>query len=126
MIVYADNAATTRMSQRALTAMKEVLDNWYGNPSSSHTLGVQSADYLDQARERIAECINADPEEIYFTSGGTESNNWAMSIAGQIQYHTGGHAYVSAIEHDSVLKSADIYLPEVAQLPVNEDGRVDP
>ena len=78
MFVYADNAATTKLSQEALAAMMPALTDLYGNPSSLHQAGRESEAALWDARERIAACFSAKPREIYFTSGGTESDNWAL------------------------------------------------
>ena len=81
MNVYADNAATTRVSRTALRAMLPYFDEMYGNPSSLHSVGQRAAEALYEAREKFAACIGAEPREIYFTSGGTESDNQAIMSA---------------------------------------------
>ena len=78
MTVYADNAATTQMSDSVLKAMMPLLTDIYGNPSSLHSVGQIAKEHLEAARETVAECIGADPKEIYFTSGGSEADNQAI------------------------------------------------
>lgn len=78
MTVYADNAATTQMSENVLKAMMPLLTDIYGNPSSLHSIGQVAKEYLENARETVADCIGADPKEIYFTSGGSEADNQAI------------------------------------------------
>ena len=78
MTVYADNAATTQMSENALKAMMPLLTDIYGNPSSLHSVGQIAKEHLEAARETVAECIGADPKEIYFTSGGSKADNQAI------------------------------------------------
>ena len=77
-MIYADNAATTRLDEDAFEAMKPFLMESYGNPSQSYAFARAPKKALREARETIARCIGADPEEIFFTSGGTESDNWAI------------------------------------------------
>ena len=81
MYIYADNAATTRMSRAAVEAMTPYLTEWYGNPSSLYSLGQRAKEALEDARERIARTIGAEPREIVFTSGGSESDNQAIRSA---------------------------------------------
>ena len=76
--VYLDNAATTRVDEKVLREMLPYYYEYYGNPSSVHIKGQEAKKAIEKARKIIAESINAKPEEIYFTSGGTESNNWAL------------------------------------------------
>lgn len=78
MFVYADNAATTKISNEALAEMNSVYSEFFANPSSLHTPGQRAAEKLWQAREKIAACLGADPREIYFTSGGSEADNQAI------------------------------------------------
>ena len=78
MHVYADNAATTKISAAALQAMMPAFETYYGNPSSLHSVGQDAKELLENARERIARCIGAEPREIYFTSGGSEADNQAI------------------------------------------------
>lgn len=81
MQIYADNAATTKMSDAAIEAMTDCMRNWYGNPSSLYTIGQKAKEKLEEAREEIAKVINAEPREIIFTSGGSESDNQALLTA---------------------------------------------
>lgn len=106
MRVYADNAATMRMRESAYNAMLPYLREDYGNPSSIHDDGLKAHEAVEAARKTIAECIGAKPNEIYFTSGATESNNWAVKTAMAIGGRTGNKHLISAsIEHSSVLES---------------------
>ena len=81
MYIYADNAATTKTSQAAIKAMNECMEDFYGNPSSLHSVGQRAAEKLLQARMDVAECLGADFKEIYFTSGGSEADNQAIISA---------------------------------------------
>jgi len=99
MKIYADNAATTRMSKPALEAWLQQTQNGYGNPSSPHSPGQDARRALERARVKTARAIGAKPEEIFFTSGGTEANNWAIQSAALC----GGHIVSTKIEHPSVL-----------------------
>ncbi len=98
--IYADHAATTKLCEAAFKAMLPFLRDEFGNPSSLHSWAKEPRSAINVAREKIAQCINAEPEEILFTSGGTEANNWAIKS-------TGGTLYVSSYEHHSVLNSAN-------------------
>ena len=80
-VIYVDNAATTAMSQTAVNAMLPYLSGVYGNPSSLHTVGQIAKEALEGARERVAKCLNCEPREIYFTSGGSEADNQAIRSA---------------------------------------------
>ena len=104
MYIYADNAATTKMSKTAINAMKPYFEEIYGNPSSLHSVGQKAAEELLKMRTQIAECINAEPNEIYFTSGGSEADNQAIlsaAYAGKAKGKT--HIISSAFEHHAVL-----------------------
>ena len=102
--VYADNAATTRMSRAAIGAMLPYMETIYGNPSSLHSVGQQAAAALLSARERIAGCLNAAPREIYFTSGGSEADNQALLSAARLGERKGKkHILSTAFEHHAVL-----------------------
>lgn len=104
MKVYADNAATTKLSNTALEAMLPILTDIYGNPSSLHTVGQTAKEYLEKAREDIAECIGADAKEIYFTSGGSEADNQALRTACAIGARKGKKHIVSTkFEHHAIL-----------------------
>jgi cysteine desulfurase len=128
MIIYADNAATTRMSRTAVEAMLPFLENEYGNPSSLHTLGQNAAEALQDARERIARCLGAEPNEIYFTSGGSEADNQALLSAANIGARKGKtHIISTAFEHHAVLHSLQRLEKEgfeVEYLPVGEIGTI--
>ena len=102
--VYADNAATTQMSRAAIDAMLPYMETVYGNPSSLHSVGQQAAEALQNARERIAACLNASPREIYFTSGGSEADNQAILSAARLGARKGKkHIISTAFEHHAVL-----------------------
>lgn len=104
MRVYMDNAATTRMSQAAREAMEPYLDIVYGNPSSLHSAGQEAAEALERARRRIAACIGALPEEVLFTSGGSESDNQAILSAAETgRRKEKKHIISTAFEHHAVL-----------------------
>ena len=131
-MIYADNAATTKLSGTALNAMLPYLREAYGNPSSLYSLGQQAAEALAEARQTVADCLHCRPEEIYFTSGGTEADNWALRGVAELMAlkgRKGGHIITSAIEHHAVLHTAQ-YLKkqgyEVTYLPVDGRGLVDP
>ncbi len=104
MQVYADNAATTKISSAALKAMMPVFETYYGNPSSLHSVGQEAKEMLEDARERIARCIGAEPREIYFTSGGSEADNQAILSAAKLGAKKGKkHIISTAFEHHAVL-----------------------
>ena len=104
MRVYADNAATTKMSKVAIDAMTEYFENCYGNPSSLHTMGQEAKEALEDARERLAACLGCEAREIYFTSGGSEADNQAIVSAAKIGARKGKkHIISTAFEHHAVL-----------------------
>ena len=104
MQVYADNAATTKISQAALTAMMPVYETYYGNPSSLHSVGQEAKELLEDARARLAKAIGAEPREIYFTSGGSEADNQAILSAAKLGAKKGNkHIISTAFEHHAVL-----------------------
>ena len=108
MTVYADNAATTKMSRTAINAMLPYMDEIYGNPSSLHTVGQQAAEALASARERIAVCLGCTPAEIYFTSGGSEADNQAiLSAAARGERQGKKHIISTAFEHHAVLHTLE-------------------
>lgn len=129
-IIYADNAATTKLSPTVFEAMKPYLLDIYGNPSSLYKLGIQSRKAVDTARETVAECINAEPREIFFLSGGSEADNWAIKGAAELGAKKGKkHIISSKFEHHAVLHTLE-YLEkhgfEVTLLDVHKDGLVRP
>ena len=104
MQVYADNAATTKISKTALNAMLPCLENTYGNPSSLHTIGQEAKEVLEDARARVAACLGCEPREIYFTSGGSEADNQAICSAAYAGAKKGKkHIISTAFEHHAVL-----------------------
>ena len=104
MQVYADNAATTKMSQTAINAMLPYMERIYGNPSSLHSVGQEAAEALQSARESIAKCLNASPNEITFTSGGSEADNQALLSAAWLGLRKGKkHIISTAFEHHAIL-----------------------
>lgn len=102
---YLDNAATTRPCVEAVAAVNEMLEINYGNPSSTHKMGLQAEHRLNQAREEIAQALKTKSGEIYFTSGGTEADNWAVIRGAEMGSKFGRHIITTAIEHDAVLNS---------------------
>ena len=128
MQVYADNAATTKMSRTAIEAMLPYMDEIYGNPSSLHSVGQRAAEALQSAREAVAQCLNCTPREIYFTSGGSEADNQAILSAARIGERKGKkHIISTAFEHHAVLhtlKKLEKEGFEVELLPVGPIGTV--
>ena len=103
--IYFDNASTTKISGEVLNAMMPVLTDVYGNSSSVHAIGRRANKYLDEARDQIAKSLNVKSTEIYFTSGGTEANNWAIIGLAMANRNKGNHIITSKIEHHSVLEA---------------------
>ena len=124
-MIYLDNAATTRMRDEVFVAMMPYLQDAYGNASSVYALGRKARFAIDVAREQVSSLIGADASEIYFTSGGTEADNWALRNAAA----DGGHIITSAIEHHAVLNTCRGLEKQgclVTYLPVDANGAVDP
>ena len=130
--IYADHAGTTALSRAALEAMAPYLTERYGNPSSLYRFGQEAKSDLEQARSDVAACIGAKPEELFFTSGGTEADNWALKGVLEWMALKGkptGHIITSAIEHHAILHTAQHLEKQgydVTYLPVDELGRVSP
>ena len=128
--IYADNAATTKMSRAAIEAMEPYFDCIYGNPSSLHTFGQRANEALCSARERIAAALGCEPREITFVSGGSEADNQALTSAARIGARKGKkHIVSTAIEHHAVLHTLDRLKREgfeVTLVGVPESGIVDP
>ena len=103
-VIYADHAATTRLSDKALQAMLPWLQEEYGNPSQPYSFSRKPKKAIAEARETIASCIGAQPDEIFFTSGGTESDNWAIKGTA-LSHGREGALLVSAFEHHAVLRA---------------------
>lgn len=127
---YLDNASTTRLSTEALHEILPFLGVKYGNPSSLHQLGSETRTAIEQARKTIAKCINAKPNEIYFTSGGSESDNWAIQgIVKSLKGKGKNHIITSAFEHHAILHTCETLKKEgfeITLLDVHEDGIVRP
>jgi cysteine desulfurase len=130
MTVYADNAATTKLSDYALGKMLPFLKDGYGNPSSLHSLGQAAKSELEKSRETVAKAINASFKEIYFTSGGSEADNQAIRTAAYIGRQKGrNHIISTAFEHHAVLHTLDALRKEgfeITLVSVNENGVVNP
>lgn len=127
-MIYFDNAATTQVYPEVLKTYTEVATKIWGNPSSLHNLGSQATRILEASRKQIGELLGKDSKEIFFTSGGTEGDNWVIKGVAFEKAHLGKHIIVSAIEHPAVKESA-LWLKtqgfEVDLAPVNAQGFVD-
>ena len=104
--IYFDHAATTPVDPRVLEKMLPYFTDNFGNPNSQHAFGRRAVTAVDEARDTVAKCIGAKPSEIYFTSGGTESDNWAMRGAAHALANRGKHLIISAVEHPAMLSAA--------------------
>jgi cysteine desulfurase len=127
--IYFDHGATTPVDPLVLEEMMPYFNEKYGNASSPHTVGAQARKAVEFAREQIAQAINVDPEEIYFTSGGTESNNLALRGVAQALKEKGNHIIVSPVEHPCIMNVANFLSTqgfEVSFLPVDKTGLVNP
>ncbi len=127
-MIYLDNAATTRTAPEVVEAMLPYFTEYYGNAGSIYRLGTRSKKAIIQAKETIAETLNAQPNEIYFTAGGSESDNWALKAVYEAYADRGRHIITSRIEHHAVLNTCE-YLEKlgasVTYLDVDENGIVD-
>ena len=127
--IYLDYNATTPVDKEVAEAMKPFLYEMFGNPSSSHEFGIMTKKAIGEARRHVAELIGCSPEEIVFTSGGTESNNFAIKGIALASKHKGNHIITSSIEHPAVIEVCR-YLAangfRITYLPVDKFGRVDP
>ncbi len=126
-LIYLDNAATTRTSESVLQAMLPYFTECYGNASSIYSIGTKSKEAITKSREIIAETLGAKPEEIYFTAGGSESDNWALKATAEAYESKGKHIITSKIEHHAILHTCE-YLEkrgfEVTYIDVDENGTV--
>jgi cysteine desulfurase len=128
-IIYMDHAATTPADPRVVEAMTPWFTEQFGNPATLYTCGGEAETAVEEARARVARHLNAEPEEIYFTSGGTESDNWAVKGVADAHQNKGRHIIISPIEHHAVLESAEWLQKrgyEVTTLRVDSTGMVDP
>ena len=127
--VYLDYAATTPVDARVLKAMLPYFCEQYGNPSSLYSFGREARQAVSQARRQLASLLGAEPDEIFFTSGGSESDNWVIrSLSEEALRHGGGHIITTKVEHHAVLRACEA-LPsgiEVTYLDVDSEGRVQP
>lgn len=126
--IYFDHAATTPVDPRVLEKMLPYFTDNFGNPNSQHAFGRRAVTAVDEARDTVAKCIGAKPSEIYFTSGGTESDNWAMRGAAHALANRGKHLIISAVEHPAMLSAAKELQREgfeVTPAPVDGYGTVD-
>ena len=126
--VYLDYSATTPVKEEILQAMLPFFSHNYGNPSSLHTIGQESRGAVENARKQLAAFIGADPKEIYFTSSGTEADNWAVIETANHKINKGNHIITTKIEHHALLETAE-YLEKkgfnVTYLGINKDGFID-
>ena len=127
MEAYLDNSATTRCLESVADIVRKTMLEDYGNPSSKHLKGVEAERYLRESREIIAKTLKVNEKEIYFTSGGTESNNWALVGAAMANHRRGNRIITTAVEHAAVLQPM-LYLQEqgfdITFLPVDRYGRI--
>ena len=127
MTAYLDNAATTKVCIEAAEAALNVMTELYGNPSSTHKMGREAKAVLDESRAKLAKALGAKPEEIFFTSSGSESDNWALISATELMKRHGNHIISSQGEHSAVLKSLDVLEKrgfEVTRLKPEHDGSI--
>jgi cysteine desulfurase len=127
--IYLDYNATTPLTEEVIAAMLPYLREHFGNPSSSHVFGQTTHQALEKARTQVADLIGANPAEITFTSGGTESNNMAIRGLALARQNQGNHIITSTVEHDAVLhvcQHLETLGFEITTLPVDEQGRVNP
>ena len=128
-LIYLDNAATTRTDERVVEAMLPYFTRYNGNASTIYALGEESRKAVTRARDIIAAGIGAKPEEIYFTAGGSESDNWALKATAEAYKEKGKHIITSKIEHHAILHTCEWlakYGIEVTYLDVDENGLVSP
>lgn len=126
-IIYMDNAATTRLDEKVLEAMMPFLTDMYGSASTIYSLGREAFGAVEQARESVANLINASVGEIYFTSGGSESDNWAIRGVCEAKKNKGKHIVTTAVEHHAILETYHYMEKEgydITVLPVDNLGRV--
>lgn len=127
MTAYLDNAATTKVCKEAADAAINIMTELYGNPSSTHKMGREAKAVLDESRAKLAKALGAKPEEVFFTSSGSESDNWAILSAAELMKRHGNHIISSQAEHSAVLKSLDVLEKrgfEVTRIKPESDGSI--
>lgn len=127
--VYLDHSATTPLAPEVLQAMLPYLQHAFGNPSAIYTVGQEARDAVERAREQVAQLVHADPDDVYFTSGGTESDNWAVKGVVRAWGDRKSHLITTPIEHHAVLEACEAVRElgwEVTLVPVDRHGMVDP
>ncbi len=126
-MIYLDNAATTKAAPEVVDAMLPYFSEYYGNASTIYSLGAESKKAMDHARQTIADSLGAKPEEIYFTAGGSESDNWALKATAEAYASKGKHIITTKIEHHAILHTCE-YLEkrgfEITYLNVDRDGLI--
>lgn len=128
-IVYADNAATTQLSDTAFDEMTPYFKEFYGNPSAAHSYGAKAKTAVENSRKRIATDLGAQSNELFFTSGGTESDNWALYSALNIPFVKGHHIITTRIEHSAIFRAAKSLEEQgcdITYLPVDRYGQISP
>ena len=126
-MIYLDNSATTKPSAACVSAMTRLLCEHWGNPSSVHDLGIEAERELKSARKAVANALGAEPDRVFFTSGGTEADNWAIFSACERLGKRGRHIITTAVEHHAVLhpsKALEAKGFEVTYLQPDEEGFV--
>ena len=126
-IVYMDHAATTYAAKEVVDAMLTYFSEHFGNPSSVYSIGQENKAAIDAARAKVAAAINADPGEIYFTAGGSESDNWVLKGIAFANIRKGKHIITTTVEHHAILHAAEWLQSqgfEVTYLPVDKYGMV--
>ena len=127
-MIYLDNAATTALSESARNAMEPYFSGYYGNPSSIYRFGQEARKAVEESRQTIASLLHVSPREIYFTGGGTESDNWAISsvaLESALKKEKSAHLITSAIEHPAVLRTCAFFESlgvKVSRIPVDKEG----
>ena len=127
--IYLDYSATTPVKPEVLDAMLPYFTEFYGNPSSLYDLSYPSKDAIAEARGQVAGLINCDPSELFFTSCGSESDNWVLFGVADAQRKKGGHIITTSIEHHAILHTGDFQRKhglDVTYLPVDEEGFITP
>jgi cysteine desulfurase len=127
--VYLDHAATTPVAPEVLQAMAPFFDRAFGNPSAIYTIGQEAREAVEHAREQVAQLVKADPDDVYFTSGGTESDNWAVKGVARAWRDRKNHLITTPIEHHAVLEACEALREmgwEITFVPVDGTGLVDP